>query len=212
MRVKVLMLLIAAIFAQDCLSHGLDNVSAVTDSDARYTGYRKAPPSPGQVKPLDAPMGSISPKSLTVGRAMKNLLAGTSYILAQGFTADPEIHVLLEARLPQRQRSLKNFSIKDALSIIAGDPWLMVIDPVNRMVSFELPYPYQNDPVITESKPHNGMQLLGFDDVETTSSESAPISRSNNCMNISRDMTVEWRKRSYWCYPTAYSKRDLCHD
>lgn len=202
------MLLFAAIFTQDCLSHGLKDVGVVLYGENRYTGYRKSPPSPGQVKPLDAPIGHISPESLTVGRAMKDLLAGTSYILAQGFTADPEIDVLLDARLPQQQRSLKNLSIQDALSIIAGDPWLIVIDPVNRMVSFELPFPYQDDLIVAEYKTHNGLQLLGLDDVEGVH----PISLSNRCKTINRDMTVEWSKRIYWCYPRAYSKRDLCHD
>lgn len=212
MRVNVLMLLFAVIVTQDCLSHGLDDVAAVTDRDARYTGYRKAPPSPGQINPLEAPMGRIAPDSLTVERAMKDLLAGTSYTLTQGFTADPEIRVMLDARLPQHQRSLKHFSVMESLAIIAGNPWLLVVDPVHRMVSFELPYPYQDDPIVTKSGPHNGLKLLGFEESETKSEQIYPLSLSDNCKTISRDMTVAWPQRVYWCYPHAYNKRGQCRD
>ncbi|ODB95189.1 hypothetical protein A3197_17675 [Candidatus Thiodiazotropha endoloripes] len=157
-------------------------------------------------------MGRIAPDSLTVERAMKDLLAGTSYTLTQGFTADPEIRVLLDARLPQHQRSLKHFSVMESLAIIAGNPWLLVVDPVHRMVSFELPYPYQDDPIVTKSGPHNGLKLLGFEESETKSEQIYPLSLSHNCKTISRDMTVAWPQRVYWCYPHAYNKRGQCRD
>ncbi|MEW8439273.1 MAG: hypothetical protein AB2689_14095 [Candidatus Thiodiazotropha taylori] len=157
-------------------------------------------------------MGQIAPESLTVGRAMKDLLAGSSYILAEGFTSDPDIQVMLDARLPQHQRSLKHFSIKASLAILAGDPWLMVIDPVHRMVSFELPYPYQDDPVVIKSKLHNGLKLLGFEEPDAKSEQIIPVSLSDNCTTILRDMTVDWPQRVYWCYPHAYNKRGQCHD
>ncbi|MCG7932883.1 MAG: hypothetical protein N0C88_01675 [Candidatus Thiodiazotropha lotti] len=157
-------------------------------------------------------MGRIAPDSLTVERAMKDLLAGTSYTLTQGFTADPEIRVMLDARLPQHQRSLKHFSVMESLAIIAGNPWLLVVDPVHRMVSFELPYPYQDDPIVTKSGPHNGLKLLGFEESETKSEQIYPLSLSDNCKTISRDMTVAWPQRVYWCYPHAYNKRGQCRD
>ena len=170
MRITVLLLLLVGLFSQVCFAHGS---KPAPDLNQRYTGYRESPPSAGQLNPLNAPMSRISSKSLTISRAIKDVLVGTGYVLAQEFSTDPKVTALLDARLPLQQRTLDNLSVREALMILAGDPWQLALDPVHRLVSFELPISYQDEPVHTYRKPHNGMVLLGFDN--TVAEEPTPF-------------------------------------
>ncbi len=96
-----------------------------------------------QVDPLSAiirteiPLGTYS-----VGDAMVYLLRATGYRLASPVAADPAVGTLYHMPLPQVQRSLGPITVRDALSVLAGPAFAVVIDPVNRLVSFDVKEPY----------------------------------------------------------------------
>jgi conjugative transfer region protein (TIGR03748 family) len=197
-------------FVQSGFAHMDDAVTAGTNR--RYVGYREAPPREGQIHPLKAPMGLIGSDSLTIGRAMRDVLAGTGYLLAQPFASDPQVTALWDARLPLQQRSLSRLTVLEALRILAGEPWHMTLDPVHRLVSFELPIGYEPQSVHPRRKPNNGMALLGFtDDIEKTG-QAVPEYLHSNCPVITRDLTLDWSARRYWCYPDTHMSTRACHD
>ena len=210
MRIKLVCVLMGWCFVQSGFAHTDDAVTAGTDR--RYVGYREAPPSEGQIHPLKAPMGLIGNDSLTIGRAMKDVLAGTGYLLAQPFASDPQVTALFDARLPLQQRSLSRLTVLEALRILAGEPWQLTLDPVHRLVSFELPIGYEPAPPHPPRKPNNGLVLLGFTDDVETADPAVPDHLHEDCPVISRDLTLEWRARRYWCYPAAPGNTGDCHD
>ena len=208
MRIKLVCVLMGWCFVQGGFAHTNNAVSA--DTDRRYIDYREAPPDPGQIHPLQAPMGLIRNDSLTIGRAMKDVLAGTGYLLAQAFASDPQVTALLDARLPLQQRSLTRLTVLEALRILAGEPWQVTLDPVHRLVSFELPIGYE--PVHPQRKPNNGLVLLGFTDDIEKAGPAVPDHLLTDCPVITRDLTLYWSARRYWCYPAARMNAGACHD
>jgi conjugative transfer region protein (TIGR03748 family) len=210
MRIKLVCVLMGWCFVQSGFAHTDNAVSAGTDR--RYIGYREAPPREGQIHPLKAPMGLIRNDSLTIGRAMKDVLAGSGYLLAHPLASDPQVMALLDARLPLQQRDLRQLTVLEALRILAGEPWQVTLDPVHRLVSFELPIGYEPEPVHLERKLNNGLALLGFtDDIETTR-PAVPEHLHADCPVITRDLTLDWSVRRYWCYPDPYANTGACHD
>ncbi len=85
----------------------------------------------------------------TVGAAMQQLLINSGYRLADLRTADPDLPILLDAQLPQVHRSIGPISLRDALTTLAGSSWVMVTDPVHRLISFDLKSIYQTTPEST---------------------------------------------------------------
>ncbi|MGE0116208.1 MAG: hypothetical protein AB7T07_15160 [Steroidobacteraceae bacterium] len=79
----------------------------------------------------------------TVGDALSQLLERSGYRLAVGMHADPNLPVLLTLPLPQVHRRLNQIRLRDALQALAGSAWVLVEDPVNRLVSFDLQERYR---------------------------------------------------------------------
>lgn len=82
----------------------------------------------------------------TVGDAITRLLERSGYRLAFGGNADPELPTLLALPLPQVHRNLSQIRLREALQALAGSAWVLVEDPVNRLVSFDLDERYRNAP------------------------------------------------------------------
>ncbi|MCU7886608.1 MAG: hypothetical protein KZQ82_20665 [Candidatus Thiodiazotropha sp. (ex Lucinoma annulata)] len=197
-------LFLLGIITMPCLAHSPENTTQLI-STGRYIGYRETPDAPGLIDPLQGSMHEILSSSQTIGSAMGDVLIGTGYIMAIESASDPEVQSLYRASLPLLQRDLNHHSVLDALRILAGKPWQFVIDPVHRMISFELPYPYQKDapsPSRYQSY-HSGLVLLGFEEPTTDEAPKAHSKNilSNDCQFITRDLTKMWETRKYWCYP-----------
>jgi len=75
---------------------------------------------------------------ITVESALQNLLLNSGYGLASRESSDPRLPILLNQPLPLAHRSLGPMPLKTALQVLAGSPWELVIDPVHRLVSFDL--------------------------------------------------------------------------
>jgi type IV pili sensor histidine kinase/response regulator len=84
----------------------------------------------------------------TVGDAITLLLERSGYRLAFGSTTDPELPTLLGLPLPQVHRNLSQIRLRDALQALAGSAWMLVEDPVNRLVSFDLDDRYRAPPAL----------------------------------------------------------------
>lgn len=74
----------------------------------------------------------------TVGEALNHLLLRSGYQLASKEASDPYMPVLLSRPLPEVHRLLGPITLSNALSTLAGPAWDLVVDPVNRLVSFDL--------------------------------------------------------------------------
>lgn len=74
----------------------------------------------------------------TVGDAIRHLLHRSGYRFASLKSSDPALPILLKAPLPLVHRHLGPIRVDSALEALAGPAWDLVVDPVNRLVSFDL--------------------------------------------------------------------------
>ena len=118
----------------------LGAISSVRASDlavARYSTIR-AVPTVAQQDPLAASVRTTLPPSVVrVGEAIDVLLAPSGYRLADRQAAAPDREVLLALPLPEAHRDLSPMPLRLALTTLAGPAFVLVEDPVHRLVSFE---------------------------------------------------------------------------
>lgn len=82
----------------------------------------------------------------TVGQALPQLLDGTGWRLADRYAADDRIYRLYDQPLPEHKLRIGPMPLDQALTWIAGEGWTLVVDPVNRLVSFEVRERYDARP------------------------------------------------------------------
>lgn len=74
----------------------------------------------------------------TVGEAVENLLEGSGYRLLSARLAESYRVHLFAMPLPDVQRQLGPITRRDALELLSGEAFRLVVDPVYRLVSFKL--------------------------------------------------------------------------
>ena len=74
----------------------------------------------------------------TVGQAITYLLDGSGYRLLSAKLAEPYRVFLFGFPLPKAHRQLGPLSLRQALELLSGPAFHLVIDPVYRLVTFEL--------------------------------------------------------------------------
>lgn len=74
----------------------------------------------------------------SVEDGLRQLLSGSGWELAQPMYADPQIWRLYRQPWPDNKRTISPMPLGEALSWVAGDGWALVVDPVNRLISFEV--------------------------------------------------------------------------
>ena len=74
----------------------------------------------------------------TVGEAVAALLDGSGYRLLSADLAEPYRVVLFALPLPEVQRQLGPLKLRQALELLTGPAFRLVIDPTYRLVSFQL--------------------------------------------------------------------------
>ena len=82
----------------------------------------------------------------SVQEGLEQLLQGSGWALAGADNADPQIWRLYRQPWPDNKRSINPMPLSQALSWVAGDGWSLVVDPVNRLVSFEINVRYAARP------------------------------------------------------------------
>ena len=104
---------------------------------ARYSTVQ-AVPTIAQRDPLSGLVTMTFPNSVTqVGQAVSALLEPSGYRLADTRAAAPEREKLLSLPLPNAHRALGPMPLRLALQTLAGPAFVLVEDPVHRLVSFE---------------------------------------------------------------------------
>ncbi len=130
------------------LPHQSDRNLALSTKDrlrvGRYSQLASVP-KPGQANPLQTIISLFFPSQIrTVGAALNHVLARSGWALASTQASDPTIPDLMSLPLPESQRSLGPIALFDALAILCGEAYVIVVDPVNRLVSCELRAPYSS--------------------------------------------------------------------
>ncbi len=96
-------------------------------------------PRAAQIDPLQAVVAIAFPDQIsTVGDALHYLLRRTGYRFASREATDPASTALMRQPLPAVHRQLGPITVSRALTTLAGPAWYLVVDPVHRLVSFEL--------------------------------------------------------------------------
>ncbi|MHC4397907.1 MAG: PFGI-1 class ICE element type IV pilus protein PilL2 [Planctomycetota bacterium] len=96
-------------------------------------------PKLSQQNPLEQTVSLTIPAEIqTVGEAINYLLQNTGYNLLPAKYRQDEASELLKQKLPLNDRSLKNTTVKNALLALAGNAYLLLVDPKHRYVSFNV--------------------------------------------------------------------------
>ncbi len=80
----------------------------------------------------------------TVGEALDYLLLRSGYRLAKYDATDPEMEILMTRPLPETHRDIGPMTLEDALQTLASPIYRIVIDPLNRLISFEVIEEYKS--------------------------------------------------------------------
>ena len=80
---------------------------------------------------------SVPENIATVGGAVEWVLNTSGYRLVSSDQWSTEVQDLLNLPLPNAQRRFESLSIKDVLALLVGPTFLLVNDPVHRLMSFE---------------------------------------------------------------------------
>jgi len=105
---------------------------------ARYSTMAPVPRT-AEVQPLHTVISVTFPGEVhKVGDALSFLLRRSGYRLAPTEAADPAVDVLMDHTLPAVHRRLGPITLIRALTTLAGPAWKLVVDPVHRLVSFDL--------------------------------------------------------------------------
>lgn len=105
---------------------------------------QSAVPAQNEVEPLEVFVLLHYPKQTvrTVGDAIQHTLTRTGWRLADPFQMQQEAQQFMGLPLPESQRSIGTYRVKDVLQTLAGTPtWSWKYDYVSRVVWFELANP-----------------------------------------------------------------------
>lgn len=92
-----------------------------------------------EVMPLQSVFDLTLPSNIqTVGQAMRYLLANTGYQLAPARDQNRATQDLLTQPLPLTDRSLRMMTVLQALQVLSGADYQILIDPKHRWLSFIL--------------------------------------------------------------------------
>ena len=113
---------------------------------ARYS-VMSVDPTPAQLDPLSALVDEIVTDTVTtVGEAVHYLLAGSGYRLSDSVTAPMGREALLALPLPDVHRDIGLVSRRAALEVLASPGFILVEDPIHRLVSFKPCRPNPSEP------------------------------------------------------------------
>lgn len=135
-RLSVMLLIV--LIASTAFAEGLDPV--------RIGRYSAIVPGPEleQADPFALPIHATFPRAIqTVGAALKHVLKDSGYRLAADRASCPSLPALLGLPLPAVHRRLGPMRLDEALKTLAGPAHTLVIDPLHRLVSFELKASYR---------------------------------------------------------------------
>ena len=133
----VLLLLVTSSISAKTPSLNHQNESALSIS--RYVDLLPGPTN-AQKNPMNLVLPHISFKHniKSVGQAINYLLSDTGYTLTRHHP-DKRVLKLFRLPLPKIHRNMGPLTLAQSLTVLAGEPWRLSVDPINRLVSFQLP-------------------------------------------------------------------------
>lgn len=90
---------------------------------------------------------NLDRNATTVLDAIDAALKDSGYRLAT-YHPDRRVVQMFALPLPAVHRTLGPISVAGALKTITGKPWSLVVDPINRLVTFQLPDTYKDAPLV----------------------------------------------------------------
>ena len=137
---RLIIALFLFLLSQNALSHSSEEKQS-SNEDYKVGRYSSI-----STKPTNAQMDLLAviiemkfPIAVnTVGSALELMLINSGYHLADPGSVDPNLSILLNSTLPNIHRSLGPISLRNALKTLSGASWDLIIDPVHRLISFEL--------------------------------------------------------------------------
>jgi type IV pili sensor histidine kinase/response regulator len=112
---------------------------------------------PEQLDPLAVVVKvSFNSHITTVGEALDHLLLRSGYRMAALKASDPNMQILISRDLPEVHRKLGPITLTNALKTLSGPAWELVVDPVNRLISFDLIPEYRTPSIVgSAAMPNN---------------------------------------------------------
>ncbi len=135
------LLAISGLFAASLATAGNTGTSNAGTSEVQVGRYQSVimRPDENQVDLLSVIITRNLPEHVnTVGQAVAWLLEGSGYRLLSPKLAESYRSHLFAMPLPQAQRELGPLSLRQALELLGGPAFRLVIEPTYRLVSFEL--------------------------------------------------------------------------
>ncbi len=135
------LLAISGLFAAPLITVGNAEASDAPISEVQVGRYQSVvlQADENQVDLLSSMVELELPEQInTVGQAISYLLDGSGYRLLSAKLAEPYRVFLFGFPLPKVQRQLGPLSLRQALELLGGPAFRLVIDPVYRLVTFEL--------------------------------------------------------------------------
>ena len=142
---QLIIVLFLSLLSLNALSHN-SVVKRSSDEDYKVGRYSSVSTQPTntQMDLLAVIIEIKFPHSIdTVGSALEIMLINSGYRLATLSAVDPNLSILLNSPLPNIHRSLGPMSLGAALKTLSGRSWDLIIDPVHRLISFDLIKDYQ---------------------------------------------------------------------
>jgi len=135
------------IFFSLIASAAISNVSArdlhhANESSLQLSRYVNLLPGPtkAQRNPLHMVLPNVTFQThiKSVGQAIHFLLKNTGYKLTRHHP-DRRVFQMFRLSLPKIHRRMGPLTLEQALKTLSGEPWILAVDPINRLVSFQLP-------------------------------------------------------------------------
>jgi conjugative transfer region protein (TIGR03748 family) len=131
----IAIILVTMLFGKACLANDITQTG-------RYTTINNKP----KISQTDLLSQTIQLRFtrniLTVGDAMNLLLKFSGYSLVSESQMCPEFKITLNKPLPLVDRELGPVTLREGLTTLAGSPFYLISDPVNRTINFTLKSEY----------------------------------------------------------------------
>ena len=80
---------------------------------------------------------NVNVRAMNIGQGLEIILRNTGWRLERGSGADPQLHRLLSGPWPDKWVWVGPDQLGNILQTVGGQGWQLVIDPVNRLISYE---------------------------------------------------------------------------
>ncbi len=141
--IKNLLIFITLITAYPVCAKNLYHANESSLQVSRYVDLMPGP-TEAQQNPLHLVLPNVvfNQKIKSVGQAINYLLKDTGYKLTR-FHPDKRVYTMFRLPLPKIHRHMGPLTLEQALKTLSGEPWMLAVDPINRLISFQLPDLYK---------------------------------------------------------------------